>query len=184
MIKLTLTVLLFLAFIMAPAIHCATAFQLPAMETVYDPQKNLTTVRLPFSRISGDRDRYHSLDFSVFYTYPGQNKQVPETIEFELVSVVKARKLNSDLYVVFVVDGDELHFGSNRSAILNPVRGRLWIGERMIFTIPLDKFQRLAAAKELAIKMGGVSFPFSADSLKSLQSFTRSLGPQASPPAA
>jgi hypothetical protein len=180
MTRLILVTLLLLGLL---ATSSASAFQSPLLETVYDSQKNLTTVRLPFARISGDRGSYHSLGFSVFYTFAGQEKQVPEKIEFELVSVVKARKLNSDLYVAFVVDGEEMHFGSNRSAIPNPVRGRLWIGERMIFTIPLDQFRRLAGAKELVIKMGGVNFPFSADSLESLQFFSKSLGPQASPPA-
>ena len=140
-------------------------------ETVYDAQKDVTDVRLPFSRISGEKDRYYSLDFSVYFTYSGKTKQVPGFVNFELISVVKARKLNSDLYVVFVVDGEQVHFGSNRSAIPNPVKGRTWVGERMIFNIPLEKFEKLAGAKELAIKMDGTLFPLSDEARESLRAF-------------
>jgi hypothetical protein len=147
--------------------------QIAQFETVYDVQKDLTTVRLPFSRISGEKDRYYSLDFSVYFTYSGKTKQPPESVNFELISVVKARKLNSDLYVVFVVDGEQMHFGSNRSAMPNPVKGRTWVGERIVFKIPLEKFDKLASAKELAIKMGSVVFPLNDEARESLRAFSR-----------
>jgi hypothetical protein len=75
--------------------------------------------------------------------------------------VVKARRLNPDLYVEFVVDGKPIHFSSNRSAVRNPVPGRSWIGEKMVFLIPREDFLKLAAAEKLGIKMGGVTFEFS-----------------------
>jgi hypothetical protein len=145
------------------------------IETSYDQVKNLTTVKLPMSRISGDRDRYHSLAYSVFYTYPGREKRVPVDVKFELVSVVKARTLNTDLSVVFVIDGERLHFSSNRSAILKPVPGRLWIGERMVFSIPYDSFKRLAGAKNLSIKMGAVDFDLSDEARESIRSFASTI---------
>ncbi|HEX6730749.1 MAG TPA: hypothetical protein VF074_12080 [Pyrinomonadaceae bacterium] len=141
------------------------------IETTYNQDKNLTTVKLPMSRISDDRDRYRSLDFSVFYTYPGRENRVPSDVNFELVSIVKARKLNTDLYVVFVIDGEKIHFSSNRSAIFNPVPGRLWIGERMIFRIPYVTFKKLAAAKHLAIKVGPTNFDLSEDAVASIRRF-------------
>jgi hypothetical protein len=145
------------------------------IETTYNQDKDLTTVKLPTSRISDDRDRYRSLDFSVFYTYPSRENRVPSNVNFELVSVVKARKLNTDLYVVFVIDGDKIHFGSNRSAIFNPVPGRLWIGERMVFRIPYMTFKKLAAAKHLAIKMGPTDFDLSEDALESIRRFAETI---------
>jgi hypothetical protein len=84
---------------------------------------------------------------------------------------VKARRLNPDLYAVFVVDGKPIHFSSNRSAIRNPVPGRSWIGERMVFLIPREEFLKLAAAEKLAIKMGGVTFEFSDELRDSVRSF-------------
>ena len=130
-------------------------------ETVYDPQKNLTTVRLPQTKLSGEKDRYHSLSFSIDYAYPSRKATPPERVNFELTSVVKARRLNTDLYVLFLVDGKPIHFSSNRSAIRKPVPGRPWIGEKMVFLIPREEFLKLAAAEKLAIKMGGVTFEFS-----------------------
>jgi hypothetical protein len=141
------------------------------IETVYDAQKNLTTVRSPLMHLSDDKDKYHSLDFSLRYSYSGQVLRVPERINFDLVSVVKARKLNTDLYVVFLVDGKPIHFSSNRSAIRNPVRGRSWIGEQMIFLIPYEDFLKLAAADKLAIKLGGVTFELSPELRNSLRAF-------------
>ena len=142
-------------------------------ETVYDVQNDLTTVRLPFSRISGERDRFYSLDFSVFYSYNGKTKKVPETVNLELMSVVKARKLDSDLYVVFIADQEQMHFGSNRSAVGRPVKGKPWVGERMVFSIPLEEFEKLAAAKELAVKMGGVVFPLSDEARQLVNAFAK-----------
>jgi hypothetical protein len=138
--------------------------QFTLTETTYDLIRNVTTVRLPSTELSGAKDRYHSLSFSISYSYPGKTPAAPpERVDFELVSVVKARSLNPDLYVVFLADGKPIHFGSNRSAIKNPVRGRPWIGEKMVFVIPREEFLKLAAAEKLAIKMGDVTFDFDED---------------------
>ena len=134
--------------------------QFTLTETVYDLTRNVTTVRLPSTELSGEKDRYHSLSFSIHYSYPGKTPTPPERVNFELVSVVKARSLNPDLYVVFVADGEPIHFSSNRSAIRNPVRGRPWVGEKMVFLIPREDFLKLAGAEKLAIKMGDVTFDF------------------------
>jgi hypothetical protein len=72
---------------------------------------------------------------------------------------------------VFVVDGEKIHFSSIRSAILKPVPGRLWIGERMVFSIPYESFKKLAAARHLAIKMGAVSFELSDEARESIRRF-------------
>jgi hypothetical protein len=97
----------------------------------------------------------------------------PQAVNFEIVSVVKARKLNPDLYVVFVVDGNEIHFSSNRSAIPKPASGKPWIGERMVFLIPYEEFKKVAAAKSLAVKLGGVSFDFDDEMQRSIRAIAR-----------
>lgn len=86
---------------------------------------------------------------------------MPERVHFELRSVVKARRLDTDLYVVFLLDGKPIHFGSNRSAIPKPVPGRVWIGEKMVFVMTREEFLQVAAAEKLAVKLGGVTFEFS-----------------------
>jgi hypothetical protein len=143
------------------------------LQTTYDPQKKENTIRVPSTRLSGPKDRYDSLTFSVYYATLSMFPSPPETVNFELVSVVKARKLNTDLYVVFVVDGKEIHFSSNRSAIQKPVPGKPWIGERMVFLIPYDEFRKLAAAKTLSVKLGAVSFEFDAAMRRSISAIAR-----------
>lgn len=163
-------------FIFALVILCAPFAQAQEKsETTYDPQKDLTTVRSKSIQLARDKDRYHSLDFTLHYSYTGQVRRTPERVNFELVSVVKARRLNSDLYVVFVVDGKTIHFSSNRSAVRNPVPWRSWIGERMVFLIPTEQFLKIAASEKLAIKMGGVVFELTTEARDSLRAFAEYL---------
>ena len=154
----------------------SVAWNQQQLETVYNSQKNLTTVRLPLQKLSGEKDRYHSLSFAIDYSYLGRTPALPEHVNFELLSVVKARRLNTDLYVLFVADGKPMHFSSNRSAIRNPVRGRSWIGEKMVFLIPREEFLKLAAAEKLAIKMGGVTFEFSDELRDKVRQFAEGIG--------
>lgn len=126
----------------------------------FSPTKNETTIRLPSTRLSGPKDRYQSLAYAIYYSYPGTKASLPKNVNFELVTVVRERQLDTDLYVVFVVDGKEIHYSSNRIAIPRPVPGRLWVGERMVFSIPREDFMKLAAAEKLGVKLGGVSFEF------------------------
>lgn len=170
----------FTALVLLPLLTCALYFtsglqrpsvQEPVIQTVYNKEKNLTTVALATSRISSDKDPYHSLDFSISYDYEGELKRLPKDVRFEWMTVVKARKLNTDLYVLFLLDGSELHFGSNRSAILKPVPGRQWIGERMVFLIPYTDFQKFAQAEKIAIKLGNVLFDLSTESRDAIRMF-------------
>ena len=136
---------------------------------------DVVTARLARFRIAENVDRYHTVDVSAAFTHSFKSKQTQPQVEVELLTVVKARRLNTDLYVVFVVDGKEVHYGSNRSAIRNPVPGRLWIGERMVFSVPVEEFHKLAAAENLAIKMGGVRFDLNDDARMSLKLFAEKI---------
>ena len=160
-----ITILLILSFI------CQSPQAALTVETRFDEQKNLTTQSLGPVRLSGPRNRYHSLDFTLSRSYEATASTAPDRINFELVPVVKARLLNSDLYVVFVIDGKQVHFSSNRSAIRNPVPGRLWIGERLIFSIPIEDFVKITNAEKLSLKMGGDVFDFDDTSRKALRVF-------------
>ena len=137
--------------------------------------KDVTTARLVRFRLAHNIDRYHTVDLSAQFVHSFKTKPTQPKVDLEIFTVVKARKLNTDLYVVFVVDGNEVHYGSNRSAIRNPVPGRLWIGERMVFSVPVEEFQKLAAAETLAIKMGGVRFDLNDDARMSLKLFAEKI---------
>ena len=143
------------------------------LQTTYDPQKKENTIRVPSTKLAGPKDRYDSLTFSFYYSTLSMFPSPPQTVNFEIVSVVKARKLNPDLYVVFVVDAKEIHFSSNRSAIPKPAAGKPWVGERMVFLIPYEEFKKIAAAKTLAVKLGGVSFDFDDEMQRSIRAIAR-----------
>ena len=169
--EIILALILTTAAIPSFAKSTTSHLQETSIQTSYDRQHNLTTVSLPVSRISEDRDQYHSLDFTVSAQYEGEAKRTPDQIKFELITVVKERQLNSDLYVVFELDGKSKHFGSNRAAILNPVPDRRWIGERMVFLIPYNDFTKFGEAKSIAVKLGGVRFEFSNANREAVREF-------------
>ena len=145
-------------------VACCAWNQLKVIEIGYDQTKNVTTVSIPQTGLGSEKGRYHRVWFSIDYSHPGKTPSPPDHVNFEVTSVVKSRRLNPDLYVLFVVDGKPIHFSSNRSAIKNPVPGRPWIGEKMVFLIPREEFLKLAASKKLAIKMGDVTFEFDDES--------------------
>ena len=127
--------------------------------TKYDKARNVTTVSLLPLQISGKKANYYSLHLTASFDYPGQSFKAPDSIRFEIRSVVKGRKLNPDLYVVFVIDGKEIHLSSNRWAVMNPLPGRSAIGEVIVMNMPAEMFLKFVTARETAIKMGGTSFP-------------------------
>jgi hypothetical protein len=137
--------------------------------------KDVITARLVRFRVANDVDRYHTVDLSAEFVHSFKTKETRPKVDLEVFTVVKARRLNTDLYVVFVADDKEMHFGSNRSAIRNPVPGRLWMGERMVFSVPLEEFQKLAATEKLAIKMGGIRLDLNDDARLSLKLFAEKI---------
>lgn len=144
---------------------------IPKIETTYDSGKNKTTVRMSPMQISGEKALYHSIHLAPAYSYPGQLPRTPELIEFEVQTVVKARKLKVDLYVLFVIDGEKIFLSSNRSAVKKPVPGRMWVGERLVFRMPLGTLLKLANAKEAVIRMDGIDFELGVDHLSALRAF-------------
>lgn len=141
----------------------------------YDATKNRTTVRSLPVQIGADKGKYHSLKFSLVYSYPGATKRVPESLNLELLTVVKARLLDPDLYVVFIADGQEILLSSDRSAVPNPVRGKRWIGERLIFRVPYETFLKFARAKRLTVRLDAVQFDFLEEHLHVLREFARDI---------
>lgn len=140
------------------------------IETTYDQSKDRTTVRLAPVQILISNPRYHSLHMSPSFSYAGKTYVKPTDIDFELQTVVKGR-LRTDLYVVFVVDGQEIFLSSNRWAVKNPVRGRTWVGERLVFRMPFETLQRLVEAKRAGVKFDGVLFPFDDSHKRILKKF-------------
>ncbi|HKO45119.1 MAG TPA: hypothetical protein VJU84_17715 [Pyrinomonadaceae bacterium] len=142
------------------------------ISTGYDHGKNITTVKVVPVKISGDKDKYHRLYISPAFSYPGHQPKLPEIIDFELLTVVKG-KLRVDLYVVFVVDGETIFLSSNRSGIKRPVPGRRWMGERLVFRMPYNTLQKMAAAKSVAVKLDAVRFEFGDEPMQVIRDFAK-----------
>lgn len=147
------------------------------IKTTYDGQKDKTTVRLAPVRISGEKDKYHSLHFAPSFSYTGQTPQKPEVLDFELQTVVKT-KLKVDLYVVFVVDGETIFLSSNRRGVRNPVPGKRWIGERLVFRMPYETLLKITKAQKVEIRMDAVRFEVGEPQLQTLRDFARRMEPE------
>jgi hypothetical protein len=147
----------------------------PKIETTYNSGKDKTTVRMTPMQISGGNGRYHSLHLAPAYSFPGQVPRTPKIIDFELQTVVKARKLKVDLYVLFVIDGEKIFLSSNRWSIKKPVADRTWVGEHLIFRMPYETLLKLANAKQALIRMDGVDFELSEDHRSALRAFAETV---------
>ncbi len=144
------------------------------IETTYDDKQDRTIVRLTPLQISGENAQYHSVYIAPSFTYPGRQFKKPDTVDFEVQTVVKT-KLKIDLYVVFVVDGEKIFLSSGRRAVKHPVPGQRWIGESLVFRMPYDTLMKIRKAKAVAIKMDGVEFPFSELVLDNIRTFASSV---------
>jgi len=127
------------------------------VEIAYDNAKDRTTVGLMPVQISGEAGKYHGLYLSPYFSFPGHRPTTPSIVDFELQTVVRGR-LSTDLYVVFVIDGETVFLSSNRWAVKRPVPGRVWVGEQLLFRMPYETFLRITKAKTFAIKLDGVKF--------------------------
>lgn len=145
------------------------------IEASYDPIKDKTTVRLAPAQISGENGKYYSLHMSPAFSYPGKEPRKPDIIDFELRTVVKGR-LDTDLYVLFVIDGEKVFLSSSRWAIKRPVPGRVWRGERLVFRMPYATFEKITGARVFEIRFDGVRFPLSEEHLGLLRAFANRMG--------
>jgi hypothetical protein len=139
-------------------------------ETTYDAEKNRSTVRLLPVKIFGEKNKYYSLHMSPSFSYAGQAAATPSVVDFELQTVVKGR-LKTDLYVVFIIDGETVFLSSNRWAVKQPIPGRVWMGERLVFRMPYETLLKISKAKKLEIKMDAVRFEVGENELQIIRDF-------------
>lgn len=177
--------LLTLVILTTPLICCAQDRQTETnqgakIETSYDLATDKTTIRLMPVQISADKDKYHSLHMSPSFSFPGHNLRAAPIVDFELQTVVKGR-LDTDLYVVFIIDGETLFFSSNRWAIKRPVPGRVWLGERLVFRMPYEAFVKITRAKTFEIKFDAVRFSVSEKQLAALRELLNYMTPGTNP---
>lgn len=149
--------------------------QTPAgIEVVYDSGKDKATVSLAPTQISGEKGKYHSLHMVPSFSYAVRVPRPPEIIDFELRTVVKG-KLKVDLYVLFIVDGEEIFLSSNRWGVKKGNLGRGWMGEHLVFRMPYETFLKITRARSFEINLDGVSFPVREEQLEALQELARQI---------
>jgi len=147
------------------------------IQTCDDEVKDRTTVQLGPLQVSGEKGKFVSLHISASFSYPGQKVVTPEWLNFELLSVVKGRKLKIDLFVRLVADGETFILSSRRSAVKNVIPGRKVIGERIIMRMPYETFVKIAGAKRVAIKMDEMTFELQENHLQSLRTLAGRMTP-------
>jgi len=176
--RLLLTLPLSLLFLITIYSHPLLKDQNPAtpnqIATTYDDKQDKTTVRLAPLQISGPRAQYHSVHIAPAFSYHGHQFRKPELIDFEVQTVVKT-KLKIDLYVVFVVDGETIFLSSNRWAVKQPVKGKRWIGERLVFRMPYETLMKVTKARTVELKMDSVVFPLTETALEQIRVFAERL---------
>lgn len=131
-------------------------------------------------QISEGRDKYVSLHMGPSFSFSGRRLTQPTHVDFELRTVVHGR-LKTDLYVVFVIDGAKVFLSSNRWAVKRPVRGRVWMGEHLVFRMPYETFVRITKAKSVEIKFDAVVFPLGQSQQQALRDFLVYMDPQTVP---
>lgn len=151
-------------------------------ETTYDAEKDRTIIKLAPLQISGENGKYHSLQMAPSFSFPGRQVVTPSIIDFELQTVVRGR-LRTDLYVVFMIDGEKVFLSSSRWAIKRPVPGRVWTGERLVFRMPYETFVKITKANSFEIKFDAVTFSVGETQQQALRDFLTYMKPanQSSP---
>ena len=145
-------------------------------ETTYDAEKDKTIIRLAPLQISGKNGKYLSLRMSPSFSFLGRQTVTPSIIDFELQTVVRGR-LRTDLYVLFVVDGEKIFLSSNRWAIKRPVPGRVWMGERLVFRMPYETYVKISKANSFEIKFDAITFPVGENEKQALRDFLTYMKP-------
>lgn len=146
------------------------------IETVYDAAKDKTTIRLAPVQIASGQDRYISVHMSPSFSFSGRQVVTPSIIDFELQTVMKGR-LRTDLYVLFIVDGERVFLSSNRWAVKRPVPGRVWVGERLVFRMPYETFVKITKATTFEIKFDAVKFSIGESQRQALRDFLAYMKP-------
>jgi len=146
------------------------------VETVYDAAKDKTIVRLAPMEISRGQGKYVSLQMSPSFSFTGRQVVTPSLIDFELQTVVRGR-LQTDLYVVFMIDGEQVFLSSNRWAIKRQVPGRVWSGERLVFRMPYETLVKITKANSFEIKFDAVTFSVGETQKQALRDFLTYMKP-------
>jgi len=165
-----------------PALRILVQAKSTKIETDYDAQKDRTTIRLTPVQISAAQGKYISVHMSPAFSFTGRRVATPAILDFELQTVVKGR-LSTDLYVVFIIDGETVFLSSSRWGIKRPVRGRVWMGERLVFRMPYETFEKITKAQTFETKLDAETFVVGETQRQALREFLNYMKPAETGPA-
>jgi hypothetical protein len=86
-------------------------------------------------------------------------------------------RLRTDLYIVFIIDGETVFLSSNRWAVKRPVPGRVWVGERLVFRMPYETFVKVTKATTFEIKFDAMKFSVGESQRQALRDFLTYMKP-------
>ena len=124
-------------------------------------------------KIGGPKDKYKAIYLTAWFEKTVGGSGVPDFVRFDLLSVVKRRSLDVDLYVQLIADGRKLAPGSNRWAVKNIERDPRVIGERMEMKMSIEEFRSIANAKNLTVKYDAIPFEVSDQVLAGLRELAK-----------
>ncbi len=126
-------------------------------------------------KIGGPKDKYKAIYLTAWFEKTVGGSGVPDFVRFDLLSVVKRRSLDVDLYVQLIADGRKLAPGSNRWAVKNIERDPRVIGERMEMKMSIEEFRSIANAKNLTVKYDAIPFEVSDQVLAGLRELAKQI---------
>ena len=126
-------------------------------------------------QIGGPKDKYKAIYLTAWFQKPVGGSGIPEFVRFDLLSVVKRRSLDVDLYVQLIADGRKLAPGSNRWAVKNIERNPRVIGERIEMKMSIEEFRTIANAKNLTVTYDAIAFEVSDQVLAGLRELAKQL---------
>ncbi len=124
-------------------------------------------------QIGGPKDKYKAIYLTAWFEKTVGGSGVPDFVRFDLLSVVKRRSLDVDLYVQLIADGRKLAPGSNRWAVKNIERDPRVIGERIEMKLSIEEFRSIANAKNLTVKYDAIPFEVSDQVLAGLRELAK-----------
>jgi hypothetical protein len=133
-------------------------------------------------RIFDDPAPVEGVQFTAYFTYPGKTYAAPRQIMLKLYSTKKGGRIFSDGDKLSVVaDGQSLGVGdsditSRTYTSDTPKRGTEYAKESLETPLSVEDLNRLAAAKNVELKVGAQSWKLGQTPLKALRRLAEAIG--------
>lgn len=166
--------------------------------STYEKEKDLTVVLIQLMpvkegqdpnydfdlRRSGDRLRFgmpERLDFSMYFSYPGQTFATPQHVFVGFVYVALDPQRYEGHKLSAKIDGETVDFGTmrelRRRQIIAQGTYKPYTGVHLETSIPYEAFLRMANAKKVKMKLGKMDFDLSKDHMEAIRDLASRTAP-------